>query len=496
MAVIDSGSNSSGKANVDAEFNLAVNTPGHTASGVERGGGPENAGATVIFCENDPGTVTSERYVRSPEATEDFQLRISHDHILDRETFNYTSQNTGKHSHVFTTMTATVSANGLLLNSGAITTTTTGMTFGTFAEFPCAHAAASVYAEVNLSLNQNIASIPANFVMDVGLFRRGAANPYAPTDGAYFRFNNNGITAVICRNSIEITSVLTGVSGFLANENRRFTITVTEREVEFWIDDVRYASLSAAATSGQVILGATLPWSVRIANTGVPSSAVTALITDYTISYGGAVYAQTWAAVGNRSLGSYQGLSGGTMGSLANYANSTNPTSAAGSNTAANVTGLGGQGAVNAAAAAATDFLLCSYQVPAGTLAVQGRRLVVTGVRVSCANMGAAVATTATTIGLALTFGNTAVSLATAETASFATATTKAARRVPLGFMFWNVAAPIGATPQNGDIFMPFQNPIYVNPGEFIGVAMKFIAGTATASQSIWYQIAFDYGWE
>lgn len=496
MALIDSGSNTSGKANVDGDYNLQVNTPGHTAAGVERGGGPENAGAAVMFCENDPGVVTGSRYVKSPEVTEDYQLRIAHDHIFDRETFNYTAQNTGKHTHTFTTMTATVSANGLLCNSGAITTTTTGFTFGTFAEFPCAHAAAVTYYEINLSLNTNINSIPANFVMDIGAFRRGSATAYAPTDGAYFRFSSAGITAVICRNSAETVSVLTGVSGILANEKHRYTISVTEREVEFWIDDVRYASIDAPSTQGQVILGTTLPWSVRLANTGVPSAAVTALISDYTVSYGGAMYAQTWAAVGNRSLGSYQGLSGGTMGSLASYANSTNPTSAAGSNTAANVTGLGGQGAINAAATAATDFIMCSYQVPAGTVAVQGRRLVVSGVKISCANLGAAVATTATTIALSLAFGHTAVSMAQTETASFATATTKAPRRIPLGIMFWNVAAPIGATPQNGDIYMPFKNPIYVNPGEFIATTLKFLVGTATASQSIWYHVTFDYGWE
>lgn len=497
MAGIRIEGNTSGNVTeVDSSNNLQVNSPGHTSAGVVRGGGPENAGAAIMFCENDPGVITSTRYVKSPEVTEDFQMRISHDHILDRDTFNYVTQNTGKHTHTFTTMTATVSANGLLLNSGAITTTTTGMTFGTFAEFPCAHAAATTYFEFNASLNTNINSIATNCVLDIGGFRRGAANPYAPTDGAYFRFSSAGITAVICRNSAETVEVLTGVSGILANENHRYAVSISEREVEFWIDDVRYASIAATASAGQVILGATLPFSVRIANTGVPSTALTALLTDYTVSYGGAMYTQAWSAVGNRSLGSYQGLSGGTMGSLASYANSTNPTSAAGSNTAANVTGLGGQGAINAAAAAATDFIMCSYQVPAGTVAVQGRRLVVQGVKISCANLGAAVATTATTIALSLAFGHTAVSLATAETASFATATTKAPRRIPLGIMYWNVAAPIGATPQNGDIYMPFDNPIYVNPGEFIATTLKFLVGTATASQSIWYHVTFDYGWE
>ena len=483
-------------AEVDASGNLLVTFPGYTAAGVIAGGGPAQGPAT--FFENDPGTVMGARYVKSPEVDEDYRLRIAHDNILDRETFIYTAQNTGKHTHTFTTMTATVSANGLLCNSGAITTTATGFTFGTHAEFPCAHAAATTYFETSMSLNTNIASIPANFVMDVGAFRRGASTAFAPTDGAYFRFSSAGITAVINRNATETVQVLSGVSGILANENHRYIISVSEREVEFWIDDVRYASIDAPITQGQVILGATLPWSLRLANTAVPSAAVTALVTDYTVSYGGALFAETFSTVGNRSLGSYQGLSGGTMGTLAgNIGNSTAiPTTAAGSNTAANVTGLGGVGSITAAAAAATDFILTSYQVPAGTVAVQGRRLVVRGVRVSAVNLGAAVATSATSCLIGLAFGHTAVSLATAETASFATATTKAPRRLPLGFMYWNVAAPIGATPQNGDIVQTFANPIYVNSGEFIATTLKFTSGTATASQQITYTVTFDYGWE
>lgn len=497
MAVIDGGSSQAGKANVDSQYNLQVVTPGNASDGTSRGGGSANAGAVAFFSENDPGTYTGARDVSSPETDVDYRLRVAHDHVLDRETFNYTAQNTGKHFHLFTTITATVSANGLLLNSGSGVATATGMTFGTVAEFPCGLAASALYAETNLALNLAVASIPSNTVFDAGMFRRGSTTPFAPTDGAYFRFTSAGIQGVVNNNGVETSSgVFTGTS-FLANENHLYTITVSEKYVQFWIDNILRAELSTPIANGQAFRSTTLPWSVRLANTGaVTPSALQALITDYTITHGGAMYAQSLGAVGNRSLGSYQGLSGGTMGSLANYANSTNPTASAGSNTTANVTGLGGQGAINAAAGAATDFILCSYLVPAGTVAVQGRRLVVTGVKISAVNMGAAVATTATTLGYSLAFGHTGVSMALSESASFTTGTAKAPRRIPLGFQYWNVAAPIGATPQNGDTYMQFVNPIYVNPGEYIAIAAKFIVGTATASQAIWYNVTFDYGWE
>ena len=183
------------------------------------------------------------------------------------------------------------------------------------------------------------------------------------------------------------------------------------------------------------------------------------------------------------------------MGSLATYPNSTNPTAAAPSNTAltANLPGgLGGQGIITAAVAAATDGIWGSYQVPVGTANVQGRRLVLRGLEVDAINTGAAVATTATTIQFSLAFGHTAVSLATTEAA-----TTKAPRRLPIGFMTWPVGAAIGQAPQSGKLTIDLGDaPVFVNPGEFIQLVGRFVVGTATASQTITFTWQPIYGWE
>jgi hypothetical protein len=180
---------------------------------------------------------------------------------------------------------------------------------------------------------------------------------------------------------------------------------------------------------------------------------------------------------------------------VATYVNSTNPTAAAPSNTAltANLPGgLGGQGAVTAAAAAATDGIWSEYAVPAGTANIPGKRLVLRGVKLDLVNLGAAVATTATTIQFSLAFGHTAVSLATAEAA-----TTKAPRRVALGIATWAIGAAIGAQPQGGPINLDLGDaPIFVNPGERVALVGKFLAGTATASQVINFTYTPIYGWE
>lgn len=466
------GNTSGNVAEVTASNELKVKLP--------TGSTPADVGAVRLFSENDSGTKIGTPSLQSPETDDDSRIRIAHEALFDCETFNYTAQNTGKHIYRNTTMTLGWTAAGLTTNSANITTTTTGASFTTYAEFPIL-GVSQLYCEVEGSFTQQPTT---NTIIDFGMHRPATSNPFAPGDGVYFRLNSSGMFGVINSNGSETT---TSTFDFTYTNNRKyqFIIALHEREVEFWIDGVLYGSIETPDGQGQPCMSSSLPFSVRHAITGgAAGAALSFVLNDYTVSVGGPNIAQTASILGQRVYGSYQGLSGGTMGSLATYVNSTNPTAAAPSNTAltANLpAGLGGQGAVTAAAAAATDGIWGSYQVPAGTVNVQGRRLVIRGVKIDAVNTGAAVATTATTLQFSLAFGHTAVSLATAEAA-----TTKAARRVALGYMTWPVAAAIGAGPQGGPIVVDFgDTPIFVNPGEFVQLVGKFLVGTATASQTI-----------
>lgn len=493
MAVIDSGTSTAGKANVDSEFNLRVNMPGSDSTGVSRGGGSANAGAVAAFSEVDEGAQTGARLVRSPEVDSDYRMRVAVETQLDNETFNYTAQNTGKHNFVSTTMVSAWAAGGFSTNSTNILTTTTGVRLRTYSYFPL-YEDNVTYVDLTLSLSAAVA--PTNTIVDFGLFNDAVpgtpANPYTPGDGAFFRVTSAGVLGVISIAGSETT--VGPFVGFtpVANQKYKFLATVSERRVTYWIDDVLYGTILVPGASGQMFQSASLPFALRhVITGGVASAAYNVVLGDYSVSLGGAVFTNTLSQSGNRMLGAHQGLSGGTMGSLASYANSTTPAGGAGLNTAALATGLGGQATLNAAAAAVTDFILTSYQVPLGTIAVQGRRLALYGVRISAANLGAAVTTTETTLAYSLAFGHTAVSLATAEAAN-----AKAPRREPLGILSWAIGSAIGAGPREDSIIVPFTQPIYVNPGEFVAVAAKFLAGTATGAQTIYNQIAFDYGWE
>jgi len=490
------GNTSNHVAEVDVTGNLYVTLPdGSTARG-----GAAAVGSIRIFSENDPGTISGTPYLYSPETSDDFKLRVGIDHLQDNEIFCYASQHTGKFTHTFVTLTALQTANSLVTNSGSITTLNTGMKFNTFRYFPVFGGQTPLYVEAMLSLT---AALTTNTTIDVGLFLPGAANPYVPLDGVYFRFTSAGVQGVVNYNGTETaTAVFKAVFGGAnydpgINAVHQITITINQREVGFWIDDVKYAELTAQSGNGSPFAAWNLPFALRHAIGGTAAAAALSLkVWSYSVFTGDIAMDKPWAEQLAGAGQAHQGQSGQTMGSVASYANSANPTSAAGSNTATNITGLGGQGAINAAASAATDFIACSYQNPAGTVASPGKTLFIKGVWVSCFNAGAAVLTTPTTLGWSLAYGHTAISMAQAETATFATATTKAPRRIPLGFMSAAVGTAIGGMYAPDRIYVQFAAPVPVLPGEWVALAVKQIIGTVTGSQSIWYSIGFDHYWE
>jgi hypothetical protein len=315
-----------------------------------------------------------------------------------------------------------------------------------------------------------------------------------------------GLQGVVNNNGTETQTAVfplalgAGTYAYVNNEVHQYLIQMTNVGVTFWIDNVLYGTINTPAGFGYPVKSATLPWSIRHAIVGgAAGSATQAIVTDYRVLNRGSAFTDDFGTVSNRMHGSYQGLSGGTMGSLANYANNTNPTPAVATNTTAALgTGLGGQFWETATIAVNTDGIICSYQVPAGSATVAGRRLKITGVTLT------SYVQTAITGGpfisqYSLAFGHTNVSLATAESGSFATGTAKAPRRVPLAAFTQQVTAAQAASTivsQPGGAGVDFTRaPIYVNPGEFVAVVAKKVGTVATAGV-IGHVIRFDYSWE
>jgi hypothetical protein len=200
---------------------------------------------------------------------------------------------------------------------------------------------------------------------------------------------------------------------------------------------------------------------------------------------------------GNRLFGSYQGLSGGTMGSLANFGtittgNAANPTAAVPTTTTAALgVGLGGKFWETVSLAANTDAIILSYLNPAGTVSVQGKRLVIRGIGIT-SYVQTVIVGGPYVVEWFVAFGHTALSLATAESAFV-----KAPRRIALPIIQTVTAAQaVGTFLAQNNSFADFGDaPIFVNPGEYFQVCVRHI-GTAGTTGTVVNVITPVYGWE
>ena len=465
---------------------------------------PGNVGGVRCFSENDTGYVLGTPSLMSPEVDSDFRIRTASDVLLDDETFNYVAQNTGKHFYNTNTLAFAWTAGNLITNSGNTTTTNTSGGLSSYAMFPIL-GTQTLACDSELSFSQQPTT---NTVIDFGLFLRSTSNPLTPTDGVYFRLSAAGLQGVVNYNGTETNTgtfkqSFGGVDWtYVNNKKYQFILYITTRSVQFWINDAgniqMYGEIETPEGQGTPCMASALPFCIRHAIVGgTAGGVVNAQLARYNVRQGGSNVVSTLGEMSNRIYGSYQGLSGGTMGGLTAYTNSTNPTAAVPSNTAltANLPiGLGGQAweTFTSGLALNTDGILMSYQVPAGTVSVAGKRLKITGVKmtsfVQTAMTGGPLVNT-----FALAFGHTAVSLATAEAAA-----TKKPRIILLPELTQSVAAAAAAgtvTSQPGSAMCLFPEPIYVNPGEFVAFTVKHI-GTAATAGVIGYNIQYVYSWE
>lgn len=457
-------------------------------------------GSVRAMGEVDGGFLTAVPLLRPLEVDADYRARVSQDCLFDEEVFNYTAQNTGKHNFAATTMAATWTAGQFTTNSGAITTTTTGVQLSTYAFFPCT-------GTTTLSLDTEMAfsgQPKTNTFVEWGIGQAGT-QLIAPADGVFFRLSSAGLQGICSYNGTETSTGVFPLSGgtgtWVYTDNKRYQFIIYQSMVEamFWVNDgtgaVAMGRLPLPTAQPRMSMGAggQVFFKHRIVG-GAASGSLQAYVGAYNVRQGGVNFTTTPSTSGSRTLGAYQGLSGGTMGTLANYANSANPTAAVPTNTTAALgSGLGGQFWETASLAVNTDGVIQSYQVPVATVNLPGRRLVIRGIGLM-SYIQTVIAGGPFVAQWSLAFGHTAVSLATAEAA-----TTKAPRRVALPAFTQVVTAAQAVSTmvsQPGGSFVDLGDaPIFVNPGEFVQLVTKHV-GTAGTTGTIAHVISFVYGWE
>jgi len=452
-----------------------------------------NVGATKIFSENDPGTITNNVYLKSPETSTDYRLRIGLDTVLFSYTFNAIAQNTGLWKHAFTTMTMTQAAGFLNVNAAGTSTVSGNFAYlQTWRYFPLI-GTAPICAEITSSFT---AYPTVNEVFQCGLgVATGAAEP---VDGVWFELTSDGLKGCYRYNSGTVNKItlIADVSTMALNSNSKYALVIGEREIEYWIDDVLYGETEIANAQGQPFMTSALPLFIQKYNANTVGSSPNTIIkvSDVTVTLMDLATNKTWAGqMTGLGLG-LQTLDGGTFTSGAQqiqWANTTLPAAAAGTNTTAALGAfLGGIFQLNAAATSATDVIISSYQNPLGGVNQTPRTMYLRGIQVDLVNAGAAnSATVPTTYAVAIAWGSTAVSLATTESASFAPGTGKTRRIQPIGTLSMPINAVIGQQAPYSCQF-DFEAPLVVNPGEFVGVIVKILSGAATASQVLQFIVS------
>lgn len=474
--------NSSNQLKVIAETDVVTN--------------PGNVGALRAFAENDPGSKTGTAYLKSGEVSQDYRQRVGMDTVLFSYTFNATTQNTGLWKHAFTTMTMTQSAGFLNINAAGTSTVSGNYAFlQTWRYFPLIGT-----APICVELTGAFTMLPQ--VNEVFLAGLGVAVAAAePVDGIWFELTSDGLKGCVRYNSgvTAKTTLITGANlatELILNANAKYAIVIGEREIEYWIDDVLYGEQLIPTGQGQAFLSTSLPLFITKYNNALVGSSPNMIIKvgDVTVTLMDIATNKTWAGqMAGTGLG-LQTLDGGTFTNGAQqiqWANTTLPTAAAGTNTTAALGAfLGGIFQLNAAATSTTDIVISSYQNPLGNVNQTARTMYLRGIQVDLVNAGAAnSATVPTTYAVAVAWGSTAASLATTETASFATATTKIRRVQPIGVLTIPINAVVGqAAPTTCQL--DFEAPIVVNPGEFVGVIVKILSGAATASQVLQFVVS------
>lgn len=471
IQIVDNTGQTNG-ATVTAEHHLSV-----TAPLVE-----DESGFVALTAESHSGLDGGmPRRNRALEVSADYRLRTGSDAFLFKDNFSHGVVNTSKYKVVNTTMTNALSGGRWVFNASLSTASAVGTIVQSYATFSLG-LSGSMYLDFEVGMTQ---APQANNVCEFGMAI--ASGVAAPTDGALFRLNGSGSwEGVINSNSSETTIALIATNGSAysagINVMHHYKIGLHNDVVDFWVDDLLYGSIVTPSALGAPLLSMSCPIFMREYNAAVVAVAQQMLISNVAVSTGDLDTVRLWPTV-NVVMGNscYNVPDGTAAGSTGSYVLSTAPVtigSASQLSSTAAYTALGGQFALGTIASAETDVAVFAYLNPAQTSLIPGKNLIIRGVTIDAVNLGAVGSALGVVQQWSLGIGGTAVAMP----ADSATAGTRAHRRVPLGFIAFPASAAIGAQCTR-PIDVNLDSPVVVEPGTYLIVYMKPIAGPSNAGQ-------------
>lgn len=470
MSVQIRGGTSPVVAETDISGNLLVNTPMDQ----------DTAGFVATASEVDPGTPAASvaRTVRPDDTSADFRKRVGLDTPQFFQAFTGSTVDTLNFQQNFTAMTVSQSGGFLRLNAANSVTAANAANHYTYRSFS-QQGTMPIYCET--MLKYVAPALQAGVRVEFGLIT-GPTGTAIPTDGAFFRYENSSLIAVLSYGGAEEQTTIDPVLVPAVSTEAHYLICLYSDFVEYWVNGLMAARIMAPKANAAITSTPTQVYATRLQNTGTPATAVQIHVGRIAVDLGDAFSGQSWAryAIGNGG-GGYQSQPGSPVAQTALWANSAAPAAGTLSNTAlpaASYNTLGGLFDVNAVAGGATDYIVFAYQVPVATSLLPGKNYMLKNISISCYNDVVAVATTGTTILWGVCVGSTALSLATADGTN-----TKSPKHIFVGQHTFAVGAPVGAGAVEGKISTDFDDGLFVEQGCFVHVIMRVVVGTATATE-------------
>lgn len=483
MANITGGAATPNKADVDANFNLQVVTPQTEIQ----------AGFVQLSSEVDDGSVIGTRTVRAVEVSHDYRMRVATDQPLFNLSFEGIIVATSHLQQTVLTMAAVQASGFLSLNNTGVTASGTYNTVKTYRNFPLI-GSYPTYADMWIREGNPTAT---NAVSEFGFGY--AATTAAPTDGVFFRrlsggaligvVNFGGVENVVAISTVAVPG-RDGVGAYDATEVNHYLITNHNDDVDFWINDVIVGKINTPSNQGGPTSSSQQPFFARVYNSGVASAGRRVEIGFLQIAGGDVVTNKPWAQqLAGSGGGSYQTQPGTAVAGTVIRTAPTNGWPASGApkttiawaaNTGPAEASLGGRflsPVFSTPLVTESDYPVFAYLNPAGTNALPGKTLYVTGVNIDT-NALTAAAVAPTTLFWAAGVGSTAVSVATADGVS-----TSSPKIVPLGIQSFLVTAPAGTPAES--IAYNAMSPLVVPPGTYFHVICRPVTTMAANTLTV-----------
>lgn len=480
MAGITGGSNTANKANVDADFNLNVNLPVPEAQ----------AGFACASSEVDAGTVLGTRLQRAFEVTDDYRLRVAVDSLWLNKAFTGAILDE-KFTQIATTMTYAQAGGFGVLNSANATASGNTIRLSTKKAFPL-YGTFGMHIETQIR-EGNPTATNAQSEWGLGLMVGTAA----PLDGIFWRRLSGGqLRGVINFGGVETTTDIDtsalparGGSGtYSATDCNKYVIVVANDEIFFWINDILAGNIKTPSNQGAPTASQALPLEFRVVNSGVASAGRRIEAGFINIVMGDGDTTRPWATVmAANGNGSYQTQLGIAVGPTSNSGITALAAPTFTANTAPAINALGGKwispsplpaGTSGLATIADVHYPLFSYLNPAGTAAIPGRDLIVTGIRIGETVVSAVLGATYTHLEWIVGVGSSAASLATAD--AVGPPTTTSPKRQNVGSQAFLATAPAGTVAPG--VAVTLETPLVVPPGAYLHIILSLIGNAATGA--------------